>query len=80
VREAEARQMRVPAAKAGSSTAYEVLPAMPSYPDALLGKAGKRRLLALLTQMQADGEIGVREISSGVRHKREFLFPARVAQ
>jgi RecA-family ATPase len=80
VREAEARDMRVPAAKSGPSTAYEVLPAMPSYPDTLRGKAGKRRLLALLTQMQADGEIGVREISSGVRHKREFLFPARVAQ
>ena len=30
---------------------------MPSYPHGLRGKAGKRRLLALLMQMRADGEI-----------------------
>jgi RecA-family ATPase len=78
--EAETRGMRVPAAKSGPSTAYEVLPAMPSYPDTLRGKAGRRRLLKLLTEMQAAGDVAAREQGSSGRHKREFLFHARVKQ
>jgi KaiC/GvpD/RAD55 family RecA-like ATPase len=78
--EADARAIPVPAARSGLSTAYDVLPAMPSFPPALRGKAGKRRLLTLLMQMRADGEIVVREGTSSGRHKREFLFPARVSE
>jgi hypothetical protein len=78
IAEAETRTIPVPSARAGLSTAYDVLPAMPSFPAALRGKAGKRRLLTLLMQMRADGEVVVREIASSGRHKREFLFPARL--
>jgi hypothetical protein len=78
--EADVRQMPVPAARSGSSTAYEVLQAMPSYPKALRGKTGKRRLLALLTQIQADREIELCEFVGPNRHRRDGYRLAQVAK
>jgi RecA-family ATPase len=78
IAEADARGMHVPAARSGPSTAYDVLPAMPSYPDALRGKAGKKRLLTLLVQMQASGDVAIREKSSKGGHVREFITLTRV--
>jgi hypothetical protein len=78
--DAAERHMTVPAVRCGPATAYETLSAMPNYPAALKGKAGKRRLLGLLTAMQADGEIEARECRDGRRHLRLFLFAARVSQ
>jgi hypothetical protein len=80
IAEADARGMRVPGAKSGPSTGYEILLTMPSFPAALRGKAGKRRLLAMLTQMRADGDIIAKELRTDGRHLREFLYPARVCE
>jgi len=51
VGEAEARSVPVPTAETNRNTAYEALETMPSYPEALRGKTGKRRLFRLLRQM-----------------------------
>jgi len=68
----------MPTATTNRSTAYEALEAMPSFPKALRGKAGKQRLFRLLMQLRADGEIAICGFSSSGRHRREGYCLARI--
>ncbi len=78
VREADARGIPVPTAETNRNTAYEALETMPSYPDDLRGRTGKRRLFRLLRQLRADSELEVREFPGRGRHMREGYCPARI--
>jgi hypothetical protein len=71
VTEAMERGIPVPTATTNRATAYEALEAMPAYPGALRGKAGKHRLLKLLHQLRVDGELEVCEFRTPGRHSRQ---------
>ena len=78
VGEAEARGIPIPTAETNRYTAYEVLVTMPSYPEALHGRAGKRRLFHLLRQMRTDGELDVCEFTGSGRNRRQGYRVARI--
>ena len=71
MQEAASRCIDVPAAESGSSTSYQALEVLPSFPASLHGKNGRTRLFRLLRQMRADGDIKTCRFSGGGRHRRD---------
>lgn len=68
--EAIEREIHVPTAESGLSTAHEALEAMPSFPAAFRGRSGRQRLFKSLRQLRADRVLTVGEFKGAGRHFR----------